>query len=180
MVVAVSALAGLAAAILLAGIILSWRSAHPSTAPATNGVVLPNPKLTPGVASADVTPEDIATTICTSGYTAGKRHDDGRTVRPSETYTEILKREQIAEYGYADKNLSDYEEDHLIPLELGGDGYSPGNLWPEPYAGTGARIKDKVEDRLHDLVCAGGLGLRAAQQAIAANWFAAYQAYMAS
>lgn len=152
-------------------------SPSPSPSVAAN-VVLPNASLTPGVASADVTPADISTTICITGYTSGRRHDDGRLVRPPESYTEALKREQIAEYGYADTNLADYEEDHLIPLELGGDGYAAGNLWPEPYAGTGAHVKDQVENRLHELVCAGSLGLREAQHAIATNWFAAYQQYV--
>jgi hypothetical protein len=130
------------------------------------------------MASADVTPATIGSTICVSGYTAGRRHDDGRTVRPPESYTEALKRQQIAQYGYADTQLADYEEDHLIPLELGGDGYAAGNLWPEPYAGTGARVKDTLENRLKLLVCGGQLGLRAAQQAIATNWFAAYRHYV--
>ena len=99
-------------------------------------------------------------------------------MRPPSSFTTTLKREQIAQYGYADTRLGDYEEDHLIPLELGGDGYAPGNLWPEPYAGTaGARVKDKVENALHRLVCDGQLGLRAAQNAIATNWYAAYQIY---
>jgi hypothetical protein len=40
-------------------------------------------------------------------------------VRPPTTYTNKLKAQQIAEYGYSDTSLSDYEEDHLIPLELG-------------------------------------------------------------
>lgn len=139
---------------------------------------LPDARLTPGAASADVTPANINDTICVSGYTSGRRHDDGRTVRPSSSYTTALKRQQIVEYGYADTRLADYEEDHLIPLELGGDGYAPRNLWPEPYAGsTGARIKDKVENALHRLVCAGQVGLRAAQRAIASNWYAAYLKY---
>ena len=149
-------------------------SPAPSAPP---GVVLPNSVLTPGAASADVTPANVGTTICVAGYTAGRRHDDGRTVRPPESYTETLKRQQIAQYGYADTNLADYEEDHLIPLELGGDGYAAANLWPEPYAGTGARVKDTLENRLKALVCGGRLELRAAQQAIASNWYAAYQLY---
>ena len=128
--------------------------------------------------SADVSPANISRTICVSGYTSGRRLDDGRTVRPPSTYTTALKRQQIVQYGYADTRLADYEEDHLIPLELGGDGYAPGNLWPEPYAGTtGARIKDKVENALHRLVCAGQLALRAAQHAMATNWYTAYLAY---
>src|ERR1700720_783259 len=61
-------------------------------------VVLPNPRLTPGIASGDVTPADVAVTICVSGYTSGRRHDDGRTVRPPESYTSALKRQQIAQY----------------------------------------------------------------------------------
>jgi hypothetical protein len=150
-------------------------SAEPST---PGGVVLPNPVLTPGMASADVTPATIGSTICVAGYTAGRRHDDGRTVRPPESYTEALKRQQIAQYGYSDTHVADFEEDHLIPLELGGDGYAAANLWPEPYAGTGARVKDKLENRLKVLVCDGQLELRAAQQAIATNWYAAYQRYV--
>ena len=139
---------------------------------------LPNARLTPGVISADVTPANINRTICVSGYTSGRRNDDGRTVRPRSSYTTALKRQQIVQYGYADTRLADYEEDHLIPLELGGDGYAPGNLWPEPYAGsTGAQIKDKVENALHRLVCDGQVGLRAAQHAIATNWYAAYLKY---
>jgi hypothetical protein len=99
-------------------------------------------------------------------------------VRPPSSYTTALKRAQIAQYGYADTWLADYEEDHLIPLELGGDGYAAGNLWPEPYAGSaGARAKDRLENALHRLVCDGQLGLRAAQQAIASNWYTAYQIY---
>jgi hypothetical protein len=154
------------------------RTAGTSTPSAPAGVVLPDLRLTPGAASADVTPGTISTTICVTGYTAGRRHDDGRTVRPPESYTEPLKRQQIAQYGYTDTSLADYEEDHLIPLELGGDGYAAANLWPEPYAGTGARAKDTLENRLKVLVCDGQLELRAAQQAIATNWYAAYQRYV--
>ena len=151
-----------------------------TAAPAAAGSrgALPNHKLTPGVASADVTPANIHSTICVSGYTSGRRHDDGRTVRPPSSYTTPLKREQIVEYGYMDTRLADYEEDHLIPLEIGGDGYAPGNLWPERYAGAnGARIKDRLENELRLLVCAGRLGLRAAQAAIAGDWYAAYRKY---
>src|SRR5215510_9710005 len=165
----------LAALGLVVGILILTRP--PSTRTAA-GVVLPNPSLTPGVASADVTPANIASTICVAGYTTRTRQDDGRPVRPPESYTENLKRRQIVQYGYADTRLSDYEEDHLIPLELGGDGYASGNLWAEPTAGTGALVKDDLENRLHDLVCNGQLELRAAQHAIATNWYAAYQRYV--
>ena len=125
-----------------------------------------------------MTQSTIGTTICRSGYTTRGVRSDGRPVRPPESFTEPLKVTGIAAYGYSDVSVAHYEEDHLIPLELGGDGYAPGNLWPEPYAGTGARVKDQLENRLHDLVCAGQLGLRDAQQAIAANWYLAYERYV--
>ena len=57
---------------------------------------------------------------------------DGRTVRPPTSFIEPLKVSGIIAYGYTDASVANYEEDHLIPLELGGDGWSPSNLWPEP------------------------------------------------
>ena len=73
---------------------------------------LPNATLTPGVVNPDVNQSNVQQTVCVLGWTS--------TVRPPMTYTEDLKKTQIVEYGYADKNLQDYEEDHLIPLALGG------------------------------------------------------------
>ena len=132
----------------------------------------PDPQLTPGAVSAAVTQSNIYRTICRYGYT--------RTVRPPESYTESLKRRQIRQYGYRDRWLRDYEEDHLIPLELGGSPTSPLNLWPEPHrvvGGWGSYRKDRLENRLNHLVCSGRLTLRAAQRAIAANWIAADRRY---
>ena len=68
--------------------------------------------------------------------------------------------------------------DHLISLELGGSN-SLKNLWPESYQGAwNAHVKDRLENRLHALVCAGQLDLKTAQHAIATNWIAAYQQYL--
>ncbi|HKW58415.1 MAG TPA: hypothetical protein VJR46_01475 [Candidatus Dormibacteraeota bacterium] len=122
--------------------------------------VLPDPHCTPGVTDTRVTPDNIQTTICVSGYTS--------TVRPPPSYTDSLKKRQIKQYGYADTNPADYEEDHLIPLELGGHPSDPGNLWPEPK--PGATKKDEIENALHAKVCAGTMNLRDAQAAIALNW----------
>ena len=139
------------------------------------GVVLPNPQRTPGATNPKVTQADIGSTICASGWTS--------TVRPSSSYTTSLKEQQLAS-GYAyqgDTNPSDYEEDHLISLELGGSPTSVQNLWPEPYNVTdGARTKDQIENKLNSLVCAGSLSLTKAQQMIAANWFIAYETYIGS
>ena len=124
---------------------------------------LPDPICTPGVADPRVAQDNIQTTICVTGYTT--------KVRPSTAYTDALKAQQIKAYGYNDTTLADYEEDHLIPLELGGHPTDPKNLWPEPRTGIyGATKKDGVENSLHNRVCSGLITLVAAQASIALNW----------
>jgi len=82
-----------------------------------------------------------------------------------------------AEYGVAHVPYQ-HEVDHLVSLEVGGSNAIT-NLWPEPYAGRwGARTKDVLENRLHDLVCSGRLSLPSAQRIEAANWVAAYKRYV--
>jgi hypothetical protein len=84
--------------------------------------------------------------------------------------------------GYAyrgDVATGDYEEDHLISLELGGAPSDPRNLWPEPYnSPDGARVKDVIENKLHALVCSHTISLATAQHAIATNWWSAYKTYV--
>jgi hypothetical protein len=103
------------------------------------------------------------------------------TVRPPSSVTTQLKIEQLAT-GYAykgDAATGDYEEDHLISLELGGSPSAVVNLWPEPYAtAEGARVKDRVENKLHALVCNHSITLATAQHAIARNWWTAYLTYV--
>lgn len=127
----------------------------------------PDPVRTPGVLDPRVTQSDIKQTICVSGYT--------KTVRPSVGYTDALKVSQIKLYGFTDVKLKDYEEDHFIPLELGGSPTDPKNLWPEAYAPVpGSHQKDTVETYLKDRVCSGAMTLLAAQAAIQTDWVAAY------
>ena len=123
--------------------------------------VLPDPACTPGAINPAVTPATIDSTICVKGWTA--------TVRPPESYTEELKRSQMQAYGDTG-SLSSYEEDHLVPLELGGAPSDPRNLWPEP--GGSPNQKDSVEDAARQAVCDGSLALATAQTAIAADWVA--------
>lgn len=67
------------------------------------------------------------------------------------------------------------EIDHIVSLELGGSN-DIANLFPEKLnARPGYRVKDRLENRLHAMVCAGSIGLRAAQRAIAANWQGLYE-----
>jgi hypothetical protein len=124
---------------------------------------LPDHVCTPGVANPNVTQANIHSTICVSGYTT--------SIRPSTSYTNNLKTEQIKEYGYTDTNLSDYEEDHLIPLEVGGDPTNPKNLWPE--YGRIPNPKDSIENLCHTKVCNGQISLVEAQREIATDWHTA-------
>jgi len=132
---------------------------------------LPDANCTPGAIDTAVTQNNIQSTICVSGYTS--------TVRPSTSYTNKLKAQQIIDYGYADTNMSNYEEDHLISLELGGSPTDTKNLWPEPYnIPNGARVKDRLENLLHKMVCNGTITLATAQQEIATNWYLYYNNYV--
>jgi hypothetical protein len=98
-----------------------------------------------------------------SGWTA--------TVRPPTSYTNKLKTQGIAAYGYTDRSLSDYEEDHFLPLEVGGAPSDPKNLWPEPHSGTkNSYSKDSVENAVKKAVCAGKATLKAAQHALLTDW----------
>jgi hypothetical protein len=133
---------------------------------------LPDTRCTPGAINPGVTQLDIASTICSPGYTT--------SIRPPESVTEPEKVASAAAYGYTG-SLQTAEYDHLISLELGGDPNDPANLWVEPNDRPGAattyNTKDKLENTLNRLVCSGQMTLAAARQAIATNWVAAYQEY---
>ncbi len=135
---------------------------------------LPDPQRTPGAVNTNVTTDNIDETICVPGFT--------KTIRPPASYTNRLKRKQIEEYGYTETDPKLYEEDHCIPLTLGGHPRDPHNLWPQPYAGEwGAKKKDRLEVRLNRLVCNGDLSLEDAQQMICSpkgNWIEAYKKYL--
>jgi hypothetical protein len=120
-----------------------------STAP----LLVADPVRTPGVLNPDVTQATIGETICVRGWT--------RTIRPPTDYTNELKQRQLTEYGVGG-SLSDYQEDHLISLELGGHPTDPRNLWPQPY--PRASKVDAIENELNDRVCSGALTLEEAQR----------------
>lgn len=134
--------------------------------------IYPDRTRTPGATNPAITQENVYENICNRDWST-------KSVRPPAHYTNTLKLEQIREYGDADDNPHDYEEDHLIPLELGGSPDDPRNLWPEPYDTSipdgGAKSKDRVESFLHKQVCSGGISLRDAQLEIANDWYRVYE-----
>ena len=137
----------LAAAVLLFVLAIAWPRGSSSRGP-----YHADPTRTPGVLNPDVTQATIGSTICAHGWT--------RTIRPPTSYTNALKEKQMRAYGVGG-SLSDYQEDHLISLELGGHPTDPRNLWPEPY--PRAAEVDAIENDLNAKVCAGAMSLEAAQ-----------------
>jgi hypothetical protein len=138
----------LGAAALLAVLALVLRFEQHAHVPA----VVADPVRTPGVLNPDVTQDTIGSTICVTGWT--------RTIRPSTEYTNALKRKQMRAYRETGAE-SDYQEDHMISLELGGHPTDPRNLWPEPY--PRASHVDTIENDLNRQVCDGSLTLAEAQ-----------------
>ena len=93
------------------------------------------------------------------------RSRPGSSVRnvPESLKDKAYTRYHIKRVAYA------YEVDHLVSLELGGSNAIT-NLWPEHYYNPwGARTKDRLEGKLHALVCSGRLSLASAQRQESAN-----------
>jgi len=134
---------------------------------------LPNPSLTPGAINPDVTQANIQSTVCVRGYT--------KTIRPPAHYTNKLKKRQMRESGYVDRNPKHYEEDHLIALSIGGAPHDRRNLWPEPRNSEwNAKKKDRLEFVLYKMVCNQEISLVEAQHAMATNWIEAWKQYVPS
>ena len=140
----------IALALVAAGVVLF---AHGHGGHRDANVILADPTRTPGVLNPNVTQANIRSTICRRGWT--------ETIRPPVSYTNALKVKQMRQYRETG-SLSNYQEDHLISLELGGNPTDPRNLWPEPY--PRASDVDKIENELNSEVCSGQLTLAQAQQ----------------
>ncbi len=129
---------------------------------------MPNHTLTPGHATYHTTE-----TVCAAGSASDER------MVPESEKNAVHQRYGIAKcQGYC-SGPQGCEIDHLISLELGGANTSD-NLWPQPYDGNwNAHDKDRLQARLHKLVCTDKtLTLKEAQQAIKADWVAAYKKYV--
>jgi hypothetical protein len=155
------------AAALFIGVVLAagyqyWLAASVSrSAFRSVPVSFPEPSLTPG-AIATVNRDQI----CAS------------TKPKNRAVPASLRRKVFEEYGIPSAEPRAYEVDYLITPALGGSDEIR-NLWPQSYSSAvwNARVKDDLEDRLHDMVCEGSLDLVAAQHDISSDWIAAYKKY---
>jgi hypothetical protein len=130
---------------------------------------LPDPSCTPGAINHAVTQATIGKTICVPGWTT--------SIRPDVRVTEPEKLVSMRQYGYAfGTSPSNYEYDHLIPLELGGAANDLKNLFPEPHHvrignfDQGSFMKDKTENKLHYMVCHGQMKLWSARKIMRVDW----------
>jgi hypothetical protein len=165
---------GIACALVIALVVVYVNKAPSITPPPTQveragpSFEYPDPGRTPGSINPDITQANINQTICNPDWST-------KRIRPPTSYTTRLKKEQMEEWRLPGEP-SDYEEDHFISLELGGNPTDPRNLWPEPYdPKPGAREKDTVENYLHKQVCSGAMTLQDAQKTITTDWYAVYQ-----
>jgi hypothetical protein len=120
---------------------------------------LQDSRCTPGAVFVGITKADV----CAPGYAGRVRN-----------VPESLKRRVYTEYGLGAHHGA-FEVDHLVSLELGGSNVEA-NLWPEAaLPRPGFHDKDRLENRLHAMVCSGTLSLQAAQNGIARNWLPLYR-----
>lgn len=121
------------------------------------------PIVPPGAVNPNVTQANIHQTVCVAGWT--------KTIRPPASYTNKLKLEQMAAQHLVGAP-GHYEEDHFIPLEIGGHPTDPLNLWPQPW--PEARLKDRLESYTHRQMCAGKMTLEQAQEIFLGDWRTTY------
>ena len=130
---------------------------------------IPDLSKTPGLARAGLSKAKI----CSIKWGKDERH-----------VTTAMKRQVFGLYGYSgyddsrcvrDSHGRRCEVDHLIGRELGGAD-DPKNLWPQAYGTSpwNAVLKDTLENRLHNEVCAGHISLRAARGMLVNDWRKAY------
>jgi hypothetical protein len=174
-----SACSAAAIALVLVGFVLPWKGPHvrardtqvlslpgglpagpPARLPAGLSAGLPAASLTPGAASRLTSRE-----LCV-----------GQLASP--VVTEDVRRAVLRAYAMEDIPSEQYELDALITPELGGT-TGIHNLWPQRYDTPvwHARVKDVLEHRLAEDVCAGRVDLARAQREISTDWIAAYQRY---
>ena len=86
---------------------------------------IPDHVRTPGALSLRVTQDNAALTVCVAGWT--------RTIRPTSSYTSRLKAKQMHALHLAG-SARDYEEDHLVPLCVGGHPTDHRNLLDDAHS----------------------------------------------
>lgn len=125
---------------------------------------LPTTSITPGAVREGI----IAKDLCPTAHTAKVRN-----------VTAADKKAVYAAYGVKSHKPGEFEVDHLISLELGGSN-DRANLWPQSYLTKpwNAHVKDRLENELHRLICAGSISVKEAQTEISTDWIRSYRKHL--
>jgi hypothetical protein len=113
--------------------------------------------------NADVTQDNLQQTVCVVGWTD--------SIRPSKSYIQNLRRQQMREFGQSGKR-AEYHEDHIVPLCAGGHPDDPRNLWPQPLRSQWSdNDKNQLERSVCRQLCRGDITLENAQAIfLAPDW----------
>jgi hypothetical protein len=175
-----------------------------SSVPVPDAIIMPDAMRTPGVTNPLVTQANLAQTICNKAFKTDEYRPRTSYTDPLKTVQLGEYGDTVSDPGKKcmahSNNTGCYEEDHLISLEVGGDPFDPRNLWPEPTkktkegrkaVGIGFESKDQVENYLHNAVCLDlpkpklhgkkpphSMPLKQAQEILAHDWFACYEAML--
>jgi len=127
----------------------------------------------PGKANPNVNQSNIRSTICVHGWTA--------TVRPPTSYTNKIKFALMDAQHIPRSDVRQFELDHEMSIEDGGDPASPLNLWLQPYRGKYctkwcSQDKDVLETFEKRGVCKGTIPLATAQHELQTDWVASWLA----
>jgi hypothetical protein len=132
----------------------------------TGSVARPNPRLTPGaVASTDLT------VLCRQSRHAPR-------ISQANPLLSVSEQDAIYKsYRVAPNRIKRYSLDFLVPLQLGG-AVTPANVWPISLTrGMGFVEKQRLNVRMHILVCHGEMPLAEAQKRMAEDWVALWVRY---
>lgn len=161
--------------VLVAAVLASVPACGHQAARVTTARVLYLPNATtPGALNPDVTQANLATTVCRPGWSTEQR--------PSSSVTTMAKRVQLGtSYAYEHLQAVDVEEDHRVPISVGGAPADLKNLWPEPHAvhGPDAQMagsfeKDGLEWYAYRHLCGKAkptVPLKTAQSWFLGNWY---------
>lgn len=123
-------------------------------------------KTTYCVLNPKVTQATINKTICVSGW--------AKSIQPSQSYTQQLKRDQMAAEHLSGPPTS-YQEDSRMPVSLGGSPTAMDNFSPEAFPHSD--VKDKDDKGFPAKVCAHQWTLLQAQKAMVAKWLSPWPGF---
>ncbi len=131
---------------------------------------LPNNAATPGVVNHKVKAGTIKQTICRPSWV--------KSAQPSARTLASQKSRLVKHARYGADVAKNFDVDHRIPIEVGGDARDPKNLWLQPLnIQWNALVKNKLETYVQTEVCAGRMKLADGQAIFQRDWVDVFRLY---